>query len=44
MRLVLGFFVLALVAGCGADGEPIPPTRSEVSLLTVFETESPEQP
>lgn len=29
MRVLLAVFALAFVAGCGADGEPIPPAPKE---------------
>lgn len=32
MKPIVGFMVLALLAACGADGEPIPPGGDEVKL------------
>lgn len=34
MRWIAGAVLTALLTGCGADGEPIPPTRDATITLT----------
>lgn len=34
MKRVLGFSLIALLAACGVDGEPIPPGEDEPEVVT----------